>query len=95
MHHCELSIITQEVSLGDAEQRHVFTCFAVADPIKAVYTSTAATICDVPWSTFMSTRSATAEDIWPGIAEHERTLWRVSTPYHSDIVTNSTASMLV
>jgi L-fucokinase len=70
-------IIIQEVSLGDAEKGHVFTFFAVADPIKAVYTSAAAAVCGVPWSIFMSTRGATANDIWPGIAEHERTLWRV------------------
>eukprot|EP00953_Heterococcus_sp_UTEX-ZZ885_P028127 15012-Heterococcus_DN1.PRE.2 len=65
-----------EISLGDAAQGHVFTCFAVADPIKAHYTGTAAAVCGAPWSTFMSTRSATANDIWPGIAKHERTLWR-------------------
>jgi L-fucokinase len=72
-----MTVIAQEISLGDAAQRHVFTYFAVADPIKAVYTSAAAAVCGVPWSTFMSTRGATANDIWPGIAEHERTLWRV------------------
>ncbi len=77
--HLQKNMVFQEITLrassSDA-RRFVFTLFGVDDPIKAHYTSTEATFSNRPWDVFFQISGLHPEEIWPGLPENERTLWK-------------------